>query len=176
MPLILPESAYIARVNAEIASQVDDQTAEASRWNRQLRTIDERLSLVWVYPEAEDSELIAGRWAIRWRFPGAPDEFITLQGPSGQFRHPGAWMLDMLNENDLWASCRRHEREVIRRRLREAKERAHQTEKEQRFDEASYAMRAAKRLRGPEGFTKTSARKRRGDGLKRKEGDSDVFA
>ena len=166
MNLLVPESVEAERINAEIERQVDAQIDLAQHWNRELKRIDPGLSLVLGKENADDMELRAGYWAIRKVVPGSVDAYIVLQGPQGQYREPGPWMLEMLNENDMWNDRRRHERKEIKRRLSEAKARAEQTEKEQRLDEAELAMRAAKRLRGPEGFTKTSTSKRRGEGLK----------
>lgn len=167
MPLILSESAYVEQVNAELEAKVDECLDKAESWNRELKRIDPSLSLVLGKENVEDSELKASYWHIRQRVPGFADGYICLQGPQGQYREPGAWMLDMLLYGDLWNDRVKRDRERIRRHLAEAKERARQTEKEQRWDEASLAMRAAKRLRGPEGFSKTSEPKRRGEGLRK---------
>lgn len=156
MPLVLPESVEAARINAEIDSQVNDQIEEATRWNRELKRIDESLSLVWSPPQADDTELRPGRFMIRKRVSGSVDAFIPLEGPEGQYREPGPWMLEMLAANDMWSDRRRHEREEIKRKLGESKRRAEQTEREARWDEATLAMRAAGRLRDPMGFEKRS--------------------
>ena len=60
----------------------------------------------------------------------------------------------MLQGADMWNDRRRHEREEIKRRIQVSKERAYETEREARLDEAELAVRAAKRLRGPDGFEK----------------------
>jgi len=165
MNLLVPESVEAERINAEIESQVDAQIQAAAYWNRELKRIDPGLSLVLGRENADDMDLRAGYWAIRKKVPGSVDAYIVLQGPQGQYREPGAWMLEMLAANDMWNDRVRQDRKRIQRHIAEAKARARQTEKEQRMDEAELAMRAAKRLRGPEGFTKTSASKRRGDGI-----------
>jgi len=154
MPLILPEIYEAEQINREIEQQVDEQIEVATRWNKELRRIDPGLSLVLGAQNAADTELRAGYWHVRKRVPGSVDAYIVLQGPQGQYREPGAWMLEMLQGADMWNDRVRHERREIQRRVAEAKARAEQIEKEQRLDEAELAMRAAKRLRGPEGFEK----------------------
>lgn len=154
MNLLVPESVEAERINAEIESQVDAQIEAAQHWNRELKRIDPGLSLVLGKENADDMELRAGYWAIRKVVPGSVDAYIVLQGPDGQYREPGSWMLEMLQGADMWNDRRRHEREEIKRRIQISKERAYETEKEARLDEAELAVRAAKRLRGPEGFEK----------------------
>lgn len=156
MSLILSEAAYAEQLNAELEAKVDKCLDKAERWNRELKQIDPSLSLVLGKENVDDSELKASYWHIRQRVPGFADGYICLQGPNGEWREPGAWMIDMLLYGDLWNDRARRDRGRIRRRLAEAKERARQTEKEQRWDEASLAMRAAKRLKDPMGFTKRS--------------------
>lgn len=154
MSLFVPESVEAQQINAEIEQQIDAQIEEATHWNRELQRIDPGLSLIWSPPQVEDTELKPGRFMIRKKVPGSVDAFIPLEGPEGQYREPGVWMLEMLAANDMWNDRRRHERDEIKRKLGEAKARAYATEKEQRLDESELAVRAAKRLRGPEGFTK----------------------
>lgn len=152
MPLVLPEAYEAQQINREIEQQVDAQIAEAAHWNKELKRIDPGLSLVLGKENADDTELRAGYWSIRKRVPGSVDAYIVLQGPQGQYREPGAWMLEMLQGADMWNDRVRHEREEIQRKVRESRRRAEQTEKEAKLDEADLAMRAAKRLRGPSGF------------------------
>jgi hypothetical protein len=154
MSLILSERSEAEQINREIAEQVDEQIAVADHWNTELRKIDPGLSLVLGRDDAEGFEVRASHWAIKKRVPGSVDEYIVLQGPEGQYREPGAWMLEMLQGADMWNDRRRHEREEIKRRIQVSKERAYETERQQRLDEAELAVRAAKRLRGPEGFEK----------------------
>lgn len=166
MSILLSERYEAEQINREIAEQVDEQIAVADHWNTELRKIDPGLSLVLGRDNAEGYEVQASHWAIRKKVPGSVDEYIILQGPDGQYREPGSWMLEMLQGADMWNDKRRHERKEIQRRVTEAKERAYATEKEQRLDEAELAVRAAKRLRDPRGFEHNSQAKRRGDGLK----------
>lgn len=154
MPLILSESYEAQQINREIEQQVDAQIEEAAHWNKELKRIDPGLSLVLSKEGAADTELQAGYWAIRKRVPGSVDAYIVLQGPEGQYREPGAWMLEMLQGADMWDDRVKQDRKRIQRHVAEAKARARQTEKEQQLDEADVAMRAAKRLRGPSGFEK----------------------
>lgn len=156
MSLLLSERYEAEQINREIAEQVDEQIAVADHWNTELRKIDPGLSLVLGRDDAEGYEIRPSHWAIKKRVPGSVDEYIVLQGPDGQYREPGVWMLEMLQGADMWNDRRRHERKEIQRKVQEAKERAHQTEKEQRLDEAELAVRAAKRLKDPMGFEKRS--------------------
>ncbi len=166
MSLIVSESVEARQINAEIEQQIDAQIEEARHWNRELQRIDPGLSLIWSPPQADDMELKPGRFMIRKRVPGSVDAFIPLEGPEGQYREPGVWMLEMLQGNDMWNDRVKQDRKRIQRHIAEAKARAQQTEKEQRWDEAMLAMRAAKRLRDPRGFEHNSQAKRRGDGIR----------
>jgi hypothetical protein len=152
MPLAPPGSYEAQQINREIEQQVDAQIEEAAHWNKELKRIDPGLSLVLGVQNASDTELKAGYWHVRKRVPGGVDAYIVLQGPQGQYREPGAWMLEMLQAADMWNDRVKEERKRIQRHVAEAKARAQATEKEQQLDMADEAMRAAKRLRGPAGF------------------------
>jgi hypothetical protein len=156
MPLVLPESYEAQQINREIEQQVDAQIEEAAHWNKELKRIDPGLSLVLGAQNAADTELKAGYWHLRKRVPGGVDAYIVLQGPQGQYREPGAWMLEMLQGADMWDDRVKQDRKRIQRHVAEAKTRARATEKEQALDEADLAMRAAKRLKDSMGFEKRS--------------------
>jgi len=154
MPLALPESYEAQQINREIEQQVDEQIEVGEYWSRELQRIDRGLSCVLGKENAADTELKAGYWHIRKRVPGSVDAYICLQGDEGQYREPGAWILEMLQGADMWDDRVKQDRKRIQRHVAEAKQRAQQTEKEAKLDEADLAMRAAKRLRGPSGFEK----------------------
>lgn len=156
MPLVLPESYEAQQINREIEQQVDAQIAEAAHWNKELKRIDPGLSLVLGAQNAADTELKAGYWHLRKHVPGSVDAYIVLQGPEGQYREPGAWMLEMLAGADMWDDRVKQDRKRIQRHVAEAKDRARRTEKEAQMDEADLVMRAAKRLKDPLGFEKRS--------------------
>lgn len=154
MPLILPESYEAEQINREIERQVDAQIELGRHWTHELQRIDRSLSLVLGKENADDMELKAGYWHIRKKVPGSVDAYICLQGDHGEYREPGSWILHLLEGADMWDDRVKQDRKRIQRHVAEAKERAHRLEREQQMDEAELAMRAAKRLRGPEGFEK----------------------
>lgn len=87
-----------------------EETLEAiPYWNRLLRDLDERLSLVWVNDrltrvEARRiaPEMVPGRWHVRRRNDGAKDSYMPVTTPDGGYRPMGNDILDELRSKDLW--------------------------------------------------------------------------
>lgn len=153
-----------AAANAAMAAQVQAEADEARHWNRELKRIDPTLSLVFVPGNATEFEE-RNCWQLKKEIPGEYDEYWPLLTDEadvaagkatavGLYKAPGSWLLDVLNENDLWNPRVHRSRQETRAKFRAAKERAKQRETEQRQDEMALAHRAAKRLKGDSGFMK----------------------
>jgi hypothetical protein len=159
MPLILPESVAYAEINAAMESQASEQEGLARRWTQELKRIDPTLSVEWV-PEQADEFDYPARWHVRKRIPGSVDEWFPLVGPQGQYREPGAWILDEFQANDLWNPRVHRSKQEAKEKLRETKARAKKLASEQRVDEMALAHRAAMRVKGDGGMTRRMDRKR----------------
>lgn len=167
MPLILPESEIAAVENAEMEQQADAQIREAARWTEELKRIDPHLALVFIGEGADHPDLVAARWHIRRKSPeGHPDDYMPLTGDHGEYREPGGWMLEQLKELDMFNPRVHQSRKEAKEKLREVKQRNKALEKEQRLSEMELAYRASQRVRGDAGMTRSTAAKRRGDGLR----------
>lgn len=165
MSLILPDSAYVAEINARMEQQASEQEARARYWTAELKRIDPTLSVEWV-PEQADEFDYPARWHVRKRIPGGVDEWFPLVGTHGEYREPGSWILDEFQANDMWNPRVHRSKQEAKEKLREARTRAQKLESEQRVDQMAEAIRAARRVRGDGGMTKSTAAKRKGEGLK----------
>lgn len=152
--LLVPRRFAAAELNAMFDHQADEHVAEGEHWNRELRRIDEGLSLVWIPPDADMPGVVPGRFHIRKRVPGGLDGYVSLTGPGGSYRAPGVWMLGYLREADMWDERVRGNKARRDREIEEAKRRERVREEEQRQDEMRLATRVARRIRGDSGFTK----------------------
>lgn len=156
MPADLLVPTDVAEANAAMDRQAAEATrhiAEAARLGEDLRHIDPYLSLHWVPEDATEFD-DPGRWHVKKEIPGDFDEWWPLIGPNGEYREPGAWVLDVLTANDMWNPRVHRSRREAREKHREAKRRAKARDTEQRRDEMALANRAAKRIRGDAGMEK----------------------
>lgn len=156
MSLLVPEEVLAAEINREIEEQVDEHMAEAVEWAEELKRIDPSLDLVFAAGNADDPELVAGRWHVRKRVSGGVDAYIALVGPGNTYRPPGAWILEYLSANDLWNPKVHRDKEEAKRKLEEARDRARKLRAEQRQDHMKEAYRAARRIRDDRGMTQRS--------------------
>lgn len=162
MSLLVPTSIAAEAENAARNQAAEAAIADAERWTEELKRIDYHLSVVWIgeqTPKGYDG-LVPGRWHIKKAIPGASDEYFALVGPAGEYREPGGWMLDLLNENDMWNPRVHRNRKEAREKLRDAKKRAIALETEQRRDEMALGARAAMRMRGDSGMHQRTDLKR----------------
>ena len=99
MSLILPDS---VRANMEREAMVDHATSHAAVFNRALRGIDRRLSLVFANEKCSAPGLTPGRFHVRMRNErGGPDLYMPLETEGGGFREPGSGDLLRLQQSDL---------------------------------------------------------------------------
>lgn len=166
MDLLIPrrvgEQEFADRINAE----VDQQIEGARLLETELKAIDYSLSIVLVKDNADPDEFeYPGYWYIRKRVPGSVDAYFPLVGDAGERLEPGPWVLDRLKAEDLWNPRVHRSKQEAREKLRAAKVRAKALRAEQRQDVMKETIRAAKRVRDDRGMTKSSAAKRRGEGI-----------
>lgn len=98
--LLLPDH---AAQNYRRDMQVDEMVDRARGFNRLLRQIDDRLSLVWANEQADAPGLVPGRWHVRRRNgAGVPDTYMAILGEGGSYREPDSSILRELQKRDLW--------------------------------------------------------------------------
>ena len=97
--LLLPDH---AAQNYRRELQVEAQLEHAKGFNKLLRQIDRRLSLVWVNENADAPGLVPGRWHVRRENDGAPDSYMAILGEGGSYREPDSSILRELQKRDLW--------------------------------------------------------------------------
>lgn len=164
--LILPPSVAAQAESESHDKFVDAVLKNAEHWTRELRYIDPYLSLARIGDNADPrTGFLPGCWYIRKRIPEGSDEWMPLIGgegepDEGEYREPGPWILDLLNENDMWNPRAHRNRAEAKQKLRDAKTRARALEREQRHDEGLLGLRAVKRLRSEKGLTQRTDLKR----------------
>jgi hypothetical protein len=146
-----------AQINAEQVRQV--YTEYGRQWTEEIKRIDPTLEVVRAKDNATDPDLIPGRWYILKHIPGSVDAYIELPKP------PGTWLYGWLSANDMWNPRVHRSKKEAAEKLRAAKVRARKLEAEQRTDHMAEAVRAARRMRGDGGLTRSSQAKREGKGL-----------
>lgn len=148
--LVLPRSVADEReqINAERREQVF--TEYSRQWTEEIKRIDPTLEIVRASDQADDPDLIPGRWYLLKRVPGSVDEYIELPRP------PGGWLYDWLSAADMWNPRVHRSRQEAKEKFREAKLRARKREAEQRVDQMSEAVRAASRIKDDRGMTSRS--------------------
>lgn len=144
---------------------------QAKRLEKELRKLDTRFRVVFIDPEAAKNTpearapgVTPGRWHMKL-ITSTINHYFVIAGPKGEYRDPELAVVEEMKERNLW---RRGALEQIREneeaelsRLR----RAEITEGEARVEQAAASYRAAKRVAGDGGETRSFRAKRRGDGL-----------
>lgn len=129
--------------NARRERMIDATLDAVPYWNRLLRQIDDRLSLVWVHEDARAPGLVPARWHIRRRNdPPAPDSYMPIMLPDGGYRPMASDILDELRSRDLW-------RDDVARQRMEARfeEEARQAEKREQADREETVDELAGRIK-----------------------------
>jgi hypothetical protein len=135
----------------------DHNDPQASRLERELRTLDERMRVVKIaaragelHPRERGPGVIPGRWHVKL-LTHPVNAYFPITGPNWEYREPEMAVVDEMKERDLW---RRGALEEIRN-AEDQKERdearAALLEREQGEDEVALAYRAAKRVAGDGG-------------------------
>lgn len=145
MALWVPEA---AREDAERAAQVDHQLWLAKEFRRHLQDLDPELDLVFAKEGA--TELVPGRWHIVRHNQGAPDTYMAITGPRGEYREPDDQVLAELRRRDLWTDdgIRRAKEEDERRAAawRKAAEDADEQRREEFADRVASTTRTQVRF------------------------------
>lgn len=151
---------FSKEMNAKRDALVNKQTLEhirRSKWlARELREIDPALDVVYIGENApsEFPDIKPGRWHIRRRGGGQLDTYFALVGPDGEYREPGAWLIDEFKARDLWNPKNMQDLMDRQRKMREDAMRKAQTDREGKVDNAAASARAALRVPGEGGMTK----------------------
>jgi hypothetical protein len=156
----------------ERAEWVDGAAKSGQALERELKSLyGSEMEVVLVKPTIDPAtcpaSAIPGRWHVRRNNPPpAVPTYIPITTPDGGYRDPDSGVIAELAEIDL----RRPEvrQKFLDRSRIDAphKQRDRDLKKEQRHDELEHNFKAAKRVRGEGGLTKSFEAKRQGRGLK----------
>ncbi len=145
MTLWVPES---ARLTNDVDSQLV-ALGERHQWlkffDRELRELDEGLSLVKASDSATEPGLKPGYWHIRRENPGDMASYFPLEGDEGEFVEPSSEHLGMMRRMDLQNP--RAFRDFVKRyeRLEADRERRRQLEAEERQTEFAERLESHER-------------------------------
>jgi hypothetical protein len=91
-------------LNALREEQVDETLpAYAKGFVRHLQAaFDERLDLVKAKPYADAPGLVACHWHVRRRNDGAPDSYMPISSPTGEYQEPNDGVIRDLSSRNLW--------------------------------------------------------------------------
>lgn len=131
--LVLPD--HLVQDTKDYAGELEALAVladEVKHWTAELKSINESLQLVWAPEGVTHPALSPGRFHIIEHRPlPTPPNVIPLEDPeTGAYMEPGSWMFDMLARNDMWSSRNKKMREERDAKLRDARARAIEREKE----------------------------------------------
>lgn len=104
-------------------------------YNRELRQIDEHLSLVLAKPNTTVDGLRPGYYHIVRMRPGHFAYIKPLEGPNGEYREPDSSLFDLVAEDDLWNDRAQREQRRRARKALEARQRDRERESRDRARE-----------------------------------------
>lgn len=137
----------------------------AQRLEKELKSMDERLEVVFVDPESaklDPSErgmgVVPGRWHVVRRNPDTVDSWFPIMGPASEYRDPELKVAEDMKKADLWRPGALKELRDHQAKQIAEKEKKKELEKEQRRDEMAVAARAAKRMNGDAGMYRDHSR------------------
>ncbi len=91
------------KANVEREEMADRHLEMARELTKALRRDDPNLEVVWVGERAPATYgWKPGRWHVRRSNPGAPDSYIPITGPNGEYVEPHFGILEELRSRDLW--------------------------------------------------------------------------
>jgi hypothetical protein len=124
---------------------------------RELRTIDDRLRVVFIEPRAGELHprergpgVVPGRWHVKL-LTHPQNAYFPICGEDWVYREPDLALVEELKKRDLWRRGALEEIRNAEEGAERARIRAELLEGEQREDEVALAYRAAKRVRGDGG-------------------------
>jgi hypothetical protein len=140
-------------VDAERAQLADDHMhrllEDVRRINAELRRIDSHLELVFVGDRAPDllPEVRPGRWHVVRRNPGAPDTWMPVVGPAGEYVEPTSRIFERLAQGDMWRDEYGHRARRRQAHAAAERERRRDLDREQRATELRERVAAATQVR-----------------------------
>lgn len=148
MPLLLPEH-VVRNLRMERAQELAmaEVTEVCQRFNPELRKIDAHLEMVYWPMRAPDIHgFVNGCYHIVRHNPDAAGSVEPLVDADGNYREPGSWVFDMLAASDMWDDRVMRDRERLRKRAVDARERQKTREREDRREELRDRANAAWRV------------------------------
>jgi len=141
--------------------------SQARQLEKELKEIDPELEVDFVDPAAANNPtqekaigIVPGRWHIIRRNPGGVNSWFPICGPNKAYRDPELSIVEEMKKADMWRPGALQEfRDAQMKELRD-KEAQATLEDEQKRDESEMVWRAAKRVRGEGGMTKSFEKKR----------------
>lgn len=147
-----------AEREALVTRTLGDHLAEGRALERELRSLDPYLRVVFITENAPMGVpgVVPGRWHVQRKNPGAPDSYLPILGPDGEYSEPSYKLIEDMKRNDLWKEGAMEK--LMQRRDKEVRERQKREElhREQLRDEAKVVHAAAKRVSGEGGMHKRS--------------------
>jgi hypothetical protein len=147
VPLHLPD-ATVRRLRLERAQELAMAEADTVcvEFNRELKRIDANLEMVyWPMRAPEIHGFINGCYHIVRHNPDAAGSVEPLVDDELRYREPGSWVFDMLAASDMWDDRVMRDRQKLRDRAVQARERQQEREREDRQEELRDRVNAATR-------------------------------
>ena len=140
----IPPESEVARDAALLQAQLDDVLPRLQFWNNELRQIDPYLKVVRAKPGAHIEDGLKPDYyhIIRIR-PGTMAYVKPVQYPDGTWHELDSYVLELVQEDDLWNDRTQRERRKIRVRAEEARQRQKERESQDRVDELNERYRSA---------------------------------
>jgi len=142
------------------------KTPASKRLEKELRKVDPNLRVVFVDPEAgklppaeRGSGIIPGRWHIKILLRPR-NRYLPLTGPNWEYREPELAVVEEMKARDLFRRGALEEATNAQAAEEASRRRQELTEGEARVEQVAAAYRAAKRVPGDGGETRSFARKR----------------
>jgi hypothetical protein len=105
-------------------------------WNRELKSIDERLEMAWFDETVNHPAVVPCRYHIlRHNEPPAPMSVIPVVDSEGNFVEPDSGIFEMLLKGDMWSEAAQRERKRAIKLAEAAKDRERERETEDRRQE-----------------------------------------
>jgi hypothetical protein len=149
-----PSASHEEREQASVGT-AQAHLANANALEKELKELDENLSLVWVGGRAPEFPGISpGRWHVRRANPGAPNTFMPIEGPNGEYLEPSFRIVEELKANDLWNDRAMETLMSSHTRKADQVAKADALMSEQIREESAAQFRAASRVAGSGGLKK----------------------
>lgn len=127
--------------------EIADRHLEIAReLTKALKAEDRNLEIVWVSDRAPvEYGWIPGRWHVRRVNEGAPDSYMPITGPKGEYVEPHFGVLDQLRQRDLWKKDGVGSVDKLYERIEEEKRRKADQQHEEATEHLAERVDSAKR-------------------------------